>query len=602
MPAGPDANDRTHENSGAHFLIASLIGLAVAAWVFTIPVLLGAGPFWEAPNYPDMQQHLSAARYFINDSWRFPIFLTKLIMPPEGVSVVFLDVNPLLALIDKLLFKTTGLSFNYFGPWIALCFALQCAAFLYLCRTLGARGWIATITSAVIAISIPEFLFRYFHLNLLGQFFITAELALYFDIIRNGRARLLPYALALPLVSLMVHFYLFAMVTGVFAVILLDLFLRRREMRRAVLIYGAGFGVGAIVLFVVSGYLHGAGGSTGFGHFSMNILSPFVPQQSGLFGMSHIIDATGGQYEGFNYLGAGVILLAIVALILYRRDLGRLVSRYRYLAALLAAFTLFAISFAPYAGDFSLLHGRVHHDVGVPPPAATPATAPKAEPDHGIKALIFYPLQQFRSSGRFFWPLGYLIAAAGIAGVCTRLPRRTAGAILAVAAALQFVDAAPLRSAIAHEMRAPTNEPVPAGPWEKLIALHSSITVLPSMDCADVESPFIPMFVFYASASVTPTHSAKLSRGPKADCPAEMTAIPHTEIGPDDVVVLLAPPITPEMAHAIPDFEALCRPMALGFVCSHKWPQIDAAGIVIDPGNGVRPPLPFDARNVGRGP
>ena len=33
----------------------------------------------------------------------------------------------------------------------------------------------------------------------------------------------------------------------------------------------------------------------------------------------------------------------------------------------------------------------------------------------------------------------------------------------------------------------------------KLIAAHEEITVLPSMDCADAQSPLIPLFVFYAS-------------------------------------------------------------------------------------------------------
>ncbi len=584
-------------------MIAGLIGLGAAAWIFTLPVLLGVGPFWEAPNYPDMQQHLSAARYFLADSWRFPIFLTKLIMPPEGVSVVFLDVNPLFALIDKILFKTTGLSFNYFGPWIAICYGLQCAAFLFLCRTLGLRGIIPAIACAVIAVSIPEFLFRYFHLNLLAQFFITTELALYFSIIRNGEVRRMPVALALPLICILVHFYLFAMIAAIFALILFEYFIRNPARRGKAARYGAGFLAGTGILFVVSGYLHGAGGTSGFGYYSMNLLSPFVPQQSGLFpGMSRIVDATGGQYEGFNYLGAGVLLLAAVALVLYCNDLLRLASRYRWLLALFTAFTLFAVSFNPYADDISLIHGRA------PPAAATAGSpvpvAPPAQPTPGLgqklKDLIFFPLQQFRSSGRFFWPVGYGIAAFGIAGVFGRMRRGPATAVLSVAAILQFIDAAPLRAAIAEEMRAPTSAPAPAAPWKKLIALHGSIAVLPSMDCADVESPLIPMFVFYASASATPTHSAKLSRGPRANCPAEMAAIAQTRLGADDLVILLSPPIPPDVARGLPDAAELCRPFALGFVCSHKWAAIDAAGITIDQAPAAALTRPFDARDIGR--
>ena len=43
--------------------MAALIGLLVAAVIFSVPTLLGTGPFWTAPDYPDLQQHLSAAEY-----------------------------------------------------------------------------------------------------------------------------------------------------------------------------------------------------------------------------------------------------------------------------------------------------------------------------------------------------------------------------------------------------------------------------------------------------------------------------------------------------------------------------------------------------------
>ncbi len=188
------------------YALSVAIGLILAAIVFTPPVLLGTGAFWTAPNYPDMQQHLSAARYFLHDAWRLPIFLTRTIMPPDGVSVVFLDVNPLLALLAKIWFSLTGYSVNYFGPWIALCYGLQGAAFLFLCRSLGLRGVIPAVVCTVIALSVPEFLYRYFHLNLLGQFLITAQLGLYFQAVRLGLQRALRSALCLDVLTVLIHF------------------------------------------------------------------------------------------------------------------------------------------------------------------------------------------------------------------------------------------------------------------------------------------------------------------------------------------------------------------------------------------------------------
>ena len=359
LKAGATADGGVSANSAVlAYLLSVLIGLTLAAFVFTPAVLLGTGPFWDAPNYPDMQQHLSAARYFLHDSWRFPVFLTKLIMPPDGVSVVFLDVNPLLALFAKIWFKLTGLSVNYFGPWIAVCYALQGAAFLFLCRTLGLRGWVPAIVCTVIALSVPEFLYRYFHLNLLGQFLITVQLGFYFLAVRGGRFRAMSWwALSLSLLTILIHFYLFAMVAGIYAALLAEYAFGVRRDLKTVLIHGAVFVAGTVVLLVASGYLHGAGGSTGFGYFSMNILSPFVPQDSGLLpGMHDMIDGTGGQYEGFNYLGIGILALFVLALVLNRGDLWRLTLRYRWLLIVMLAFTAFAISFNPMIGDVALLH------------------------------------------------------------------------------------------------------------------------------------------------------------------------------------------------------------------------------------------------------
>jgi len=578
--------------------LAALIGLILAAILFTPAVLLGTGPFWNAPNYPDMQQHLSAARYFLHDSWRFPIFLTRLIMPPDGVSVVFLDVNPLLAFLAKVWFKLTGLTVNYFGPWIAICYALQGAAFLYLCRSLGLRGLLPAVVCAVIALSVPEFLYRYFHLNLLGQFLITFQLGFYFRAVRGGRFRAMSWwALGLALTTILIHFYTFAMVAGIYAALLGEYAFARRGEGRTVLVHGAIFVVGTAALLAGSGYLHGAGGSTGFGYFSMNILSPFVPQDSGVLPFMHdMIDGTGGQYEGFNYLGLGILALFVIALVLWRRDLWSLALRYRFLLLMMLAFTAFAISFNPMIGDIALLHPSGHAAATT---AATTATVPAAPHPVGIGQkihdLIFYPLQQFRSSGRFFWPVGYLMAAFGIVGVWRRMPGPMGLAVLGIAALLQFADAGPLRHEMSAAIRAPAATPIGADPWVKLIAAHKEITVLPSMDCADLQSPLIPLFVFYASESVTPTHSAKLSRGPKADCPAEFAALAQREPGPDEIVVLLSPPIPEATIRAMPDAADFCRRFSLGYVCSRKWAELDAAGIrLTDRDLGPPGPMPYN--------
>jgi hypothetical protein len=135
-----------------------------------------------------------------------------------------------------------------------------------------------------------------------------------------------------------------------------------------------------------------------------------------------------------------------------------------------------------------------------------------------------------------------------------------------------------------------------------MIAAHRSITVLPSMDCADAQSPLIPLFVFYASESVTVTNSAKLSRGPKADCAAEFAGLAQRQLGADEIVVLLSPPIPEATIQAMPDGADLCRKFSLGYVCSRKWPELDAAGIKLtDRDLGPPGPMPYNPAGNGAG-
>ena len=52
----------------------------------------------------------------------------------------------------------------------------------------------------------------------------------------------------------------------------------------------------------------------GFGYFSMNLASPVLAAaKRPLSGFRIIVDATGGQYEGFNYFGFGALVLILIA-------------------------------------------------------------------------------------------------------------------------------------------------------------------------------------------------------------------------------------------------------------------------------------------------
>ena len=175
---------------------------------------------------------------------------------------------------------------------------------------------------------------------------------------------------------------------------------------------------------LLSGPMGGA--DAGFGLWSMNLLSPVWPQHSGLFGPSlPILDATGGQAEGFNYLGAGSLLLILVAALvsLWRVASGGQGSAWRTwrgLVIVLIGFSLLALSTRIFAGKYLIL------DLGT-------------KPWDQVFGIV-------RSSGRAFWPVGYALVLGSIACLAARLPAWALRPLLLIAIVLQIIDTTPFRN------------------------------------------------------------------------------------------------------------------------------------------------------------
>jgi hypothetical protein len=88
----------------------------------------------------------------------------------------------------------------------------------------------------------------------------------------------------------------------------------------------------------------------------------------------------------------------------------------------------------------------------------------------------------FRSTGRFFWPVMYGITVLATAAVVPHYGRRGA-LLLCAAAVLQWIDAAPLRQAVAASTHAPEKPHIDLTAWQDAMTRHRSIRVLPQDFC-----------------------------------------------------------------------------------------------------------------------
>lgn len=402
------------------FSAAMAIGVAFALSLMPPDVISGQGGLWRVIG-GDNAQSLSMHIALQTDAWRLPPLFAANVFWPHGVALSIGDLNPLMSLIAKAIAHATGVPWiNLMGAWYAACFALLPIACVYAIRALGARSLIAAIGAASLGALTPALLFRLGHINLCGHFVIVFALGITVRLLDRPGRSLWWAAFWVLLLGVLTHPYLYMLSAALLCAPVVDDAWRTRIWQTRQLNWAL---IGRIALVITapvailaaaSGGL--GGGDKGFGKYSMNLLSLVWPQHSGLFGAGlAVLDATGGQYEGFAYLGGGVLLTTFIWL---GRRPWRRAAAHRGLLAVLGLLFLLALGSRIFAGPFKIL------DLGL-------------TPWESIFAV-------FRTNGRAIWPVAYALMLASVAGV-SRLGIRRALPILAVAIGLQWVDTGPLR-------------------------------------------------------------------------------------------------------------------------------------------------------------
>ena len=548
--------------------VAAAIGFGYVLYLFPMDFLAGSAPWWNDAAPQDVKQEITGARYFIADDWQFPIFRTSKINPPEGIVIIYTASIPLLAFVAKVLRQILGVHGDFLGVWVGAAYVLQAVSIVVLLLSLGVRTFVPCMTAAVIALSAPTFLFRLFHTALISHFLVMLALSLYFFSTRSSSFHSIwPWFALLLWLALWTEAYFFVMILPIFlAAALQFVFARQNAWTQSALAVAISV-VGSLCLMWVSGVFWGGGSPDGggFGYYSVNLLSPWVPQWSGLFpGVSEIygakkgpwkefIDATGGQYEGYSYLGAGALLLFVIALWLERRRLVLLIKRYWGLMFALSSLTILAITNRVYIGKWEIV---VFEEV----------------------PSVF---EQVRSSGRFLYPVVYTLLAASVAVVALRCRRWKGSVLLLVAMTIQVADATPIRKWVATVSESGSGERIAlADEWRKIIPVHDRLTILPSFACrGDLRGNVFKAIVdlgFLASDSLTPISTTYLNRYRRADCLDEARRVVDLEVAEGDLLVLLRPyseAVRTLPAHA--GLRKICRSFDQGIACSRRWNEVD---------------------------
>ena len=455
-------------------ILAAVVGVLWAASVFDWDFVTGRHAFWQFPRGTigggenDMALHLTAYFYYVQSTWHFPLFYLSALNTPVGVNAIYTDFVPIIPLIGKMIHSFTGAVVNLYGAYLFLCFVLPGVMMTLVLIAAKIHNAVAAIVGALFADSAPILLWRWGHMPLTSQYLLIGALALYlFSLQKRGWRGLATAWIAALILAYLTNVYLFAMVGTVWLCAVLQRRLDGLATTREVL--GTGVLTVALVSIIIAlGGQFGSGSPLPFtgdyGLYSMNLLSPFAPQRSGLLpGLSGVIDATGGQYEGFSYLGLGLLLASLLVLPLEVRWLRRNLKRHVALLVAFTALTAFAISHRVFAGHWLLLDLPLPYDV------------------HRVHRVLGI----FRGSGRFFWPIWY----AQMAVVIILGFRRAHPAIavcLVGAAIIQLFDVQPLREQIIASIAGgPGAAKLDPGEVARLVAGARRIEVVPSFQCSD---------------------------------------------------------------------------------------------------------------------
>jgi hypothetical protein len=167
------------------------------------------------------------------------------------------------------------------------------------------------------------------------------------------------------------------------------------------------------------GFLTGSLPGDGYGYYSMNLLGPFDSNGYGLLWSLDVPDATGGQaWEGFSYLGFGLIVMIAVAitLVIFSDKKGN--DDFPYYPALIVIFCVFALSLS------NIITVGLYR-ISIPLP---------------VPLLEFLSL--FRASGRFFWLGNFWLIFLSLAVIIRRLNLRYSSIVILICALLQIIDVA----------------------------------------------------------------------------------------------------------------------------------------------------------------
>ena len=467
--------------------------------------------YWTHP-FGDPITNMIGLEYFIKEDWSFPIFNIKSMAYPNGANLFYTDSIPMLGIFAKLLFHFTGIKFSYFGIWICSSFIILAISIAQLANKLY-LPLIATAFAVIISIFNPALLVRYGHSALLAHFIIIFALIFYFSY-RNRPISLSVFfnLFFILLISILIQSYFLLMVYPIIFATFLQLWKKNFiTIKTVFLIFLFSLLTIFIIAFCSGIILNGEKISKawGFGVYSMNALSPFLPSAKYLpnflveivnwDGNRLTWDQTSGQYEGYNYLGIGLIFSIVMSLRGYKIYF-ELIKNNIFLFFSFCLLLIYALSNNIYIGSLTF-------DINF------------------LYKPFSFLTDIFRVPGRYFWPIYYVILFASVIVIFKTYTNKIAIFILVSASLFQILENNYLREGLVNAGYNKYPQLLDEKKVSALLEKKNLFLQYPSFQCGGLfskwpENNLNMELLFIVAKKHIPTNSAYLARS-NIDCEKE---------------------------------------------------------------------------------
>lgn len=449
-----------------NYIFIFFITIIIFHFAYNLRTLNPTNINWLMSAYHDWGTHYLGWAFYKDEPWTFPIGKIQNYNFPIGTNIGFTDSIPLMALILKPFAFLLPDDFQYFGIWLFICFFIT-GIYSFKIFELFKVNRLLSFLAVILIMANPVLIFRGFHPALCSQWLIIASIYYHLKTSDFQSARKNNIAQIIILVlSALISPYFTAMVFGFNIILpLKNFFIDKSIKLKYLIIYPIASIFSVLIVWYILGMI-GIGEDTNlasvesFNLFSFNLNSFFnsYGHYSEFFPDLQRTDPR--QYEGFAYLGLGMMVLifsSLIALVFFKRDLiSKSIKKYYLLILLCFGLFLFAVT---------------------------------NELTYGTETIVKFPLPKiletlgfvFRASGRFIWPIYYLIFIFSLLiFMKVKLNNNLKIGLLAAISVLQIYD---IQSLI-------MSRDLPSGSYKTRLSDEKWISVMKNFDDIIIYPPF----------------------------------------------------------------------------------------------------------------